>query len=432
MIKRVFYFLIFFMIFGELLMSAEIKHIEIDGIKVPVVYEEETILPTFNMQLVFKKSGYVNDKDLSGLANLSAKLLDEGTKDLGASKFADELDKRAISIDASTGFETFVISANSLKSEYHNTLKYLGLLLKDPNYSQENLSKIKTLQLGILEREKNNFDIVAKNELMKLVFKGTPLENPEAGNPQSIEKIQLNNIKDFLTNNLNLHKLIIVVGGDIKFEQFANDIKPVLENLSKKEEKTTDEEFKASSKSLSKTIKEDTKQAYVYFASPLEIKANNKNNYLSKIASFILGGSGFGSRLMDTIRVQKGLAYSAYGYFSINKSYSFFTGYLQTKNKNADETISLVKQIVDKFINEGITQKELQSAKDFLTGSEPLRSETLNQRLSRAFSLYYKGLPQAYLQTELKNISNVKLGDINKYIKSHVEIKKLSFAIVRK
>ncbi len=432
MIKRIFYFLIFFMIFGELLMSAEIKHIEIDGIKVPVIYEEETILPTFNMQLVFKKSGYVNDKDLAGLANLSAKLLNEGTKNLGALKFADELDKRAISIDAGTGFETFVISASSLKSEYHNTLKYLGLLLKDPNYNQENLDKIKTLQLGVLEREKNNFDVVAKNELMSLVFEGTPLANPEAGNPKSIEKIQLENIKDFLKSNLNLHKLIIVVGGDIKYEQFVNDIKPVLESLSKKEEKTTDVEFKASPKSLSRTLKEDTKQAYIYFASPLDVKANNKNNYLAKIASFILGGSGFGSRLMDTIRVQKGLAYSAYGYFSINKSYSYFTGYLQTKNKNADETISLVKQVVDNFVSGGVTQKELQSAKDFLTGSEPLRLETLSQRLGKAFSLYYKGLPQSYSQTELKNISNVKLGEINNYIKSHVEIKKLSFAIVRK
>ena len=134
---------------------------------------------------------------------------------------------------------------------------------------------------------------------------------------------------------------------------------------------------------------------------------------------------------MEEIRVKRGLAYSAYGFISINKSYSNFNGYLQTKLESTDEAKDLVSQIVSDFVKEGVTQKELDSAKKFLSGSEPLRTETLSQRLNRAFMLYYKGLEQSYPESELKQIDNLTLDKINSYIKSHNEINNLSFSIVR-
>ena len=135
---------------------------------------------------------------------------------------------------------------------------------------------------------------------------------------------------------------------------------------------------------------------------------------------------------MEEIRVKRGLAYSAYGSISINKSHSYFNGYLQTKNESADEAKKLVSEIIENFVEVGVTQEELSAAKNFLTGSEPLRSETLSQRLNRSFTLYYRGLEQDYSQKELEKIQNLKLEDLNAYIKSHNEINNLTFSIVRK
>ncbi len=91
---------------------------------------------------------------------------------------------------------------------------------------------------------------------------------------------------------------------------------------------------------------------------------------MAKVASFILGGSGFGSRLMEEIRVKRGLAYSAYGQVSMNKSHSYFTGYLQTKLESADEAKELVSSLVNEFVRNGVTKDELEAAKNFLLGSE--------------------------------------------------------------
>ena len=412
-------------------MSATIKHIEIKGVQIPVIFEEQKALPILNLQLVFQNSGYIQDKNKSGLVNLSSKLLNEGTKELGATKFAEKLEENAISLAASNGFETFVIELSNLKEQSKKGIELLTALLKSPNYSQDTLDKLKTIQTGSLKRKENDFDYVSNNQLKSMLFKETALENPASGTIESISKIELKDIENFITQTVCLENLIIVAGGDYELKEFEKLIKPLLEtlNVGKKIEL---EKINFNSKKEEKVLIKDTQQAYIYFGSSFNIDSKDEENYKAKVASFILGGSGFGSRLMEEIRVKRGLAYSAYGSISINKSHSYFNGYLQTKNESADEAKKLVAELIEDFVKNGVTNEELSAAKNFLTGSEPLRSETLSQRLSRAFTLYYRGLAPDYSQKELEKIQNLELKDLNEYIKSHNEINNLTFSIVRK
>lgn len=412
-------------------MSATIKHIDIKGVQIPVIFEEQKALPILNLQLVFQNSGYIQDKNKSGLVSLSSKLLNEGTKELGATKFAQKLEENAISLATSNGFETFVIELSNLKEQSKKGIELLTALLKSPNYTQDTLNKLKTMQTGSLKRKENDFDYVANNQLKSVLFKGTTLENSAAGTIESISKIELKDIENFISQTVCLENLIIVAGGDFELKEFEKLVKPLLETLNVGK-KAQLEEVNFISKKEEKVLIKDTQQAYIYFGSSFNINSKDEENYKAKVASFILGGSGFGSRLMEEIRVKRGLAYSAYGSISINKSHSYFNGYLQTKNETADEAKKLVGEIIEEFVRNGVTNDELSAAKNFLTGSEPLRSETLSQRLNRAFTLYYRGLEPNYSQKELEKIQNLELTDLNNYIKSHNEINNLTFSIVRK
>ena len=313
----------------------------------------------------------------------------------------------------------------------NKAISLLNDLLKSPNYSEDTLSKLKTLMVGSLKRKENDFDYVSQNQLKSILFKNTALENPSSGTIESISKIQLTDIEKFVKKTVNLNNLIIVAGGDFELKEFEKLVNPVLNTL-EVGEKVEANKVVFESKNEEKTLLKDTQQAYIYFGSSFNIDSKDEENYKAKVASFILGGSGFGSRLMEEIRVKRGLAYSAYGSISINKSHTYFNGYLQTKNESADEAKKLVSQIVADFVKNGVTEDELKAAKNFLTGSEPLRSETLSQRLNRAFTLYYRGLEQDYSKKELEKIQNLELKDLNDYIKSHNEINNLTFSIVRK
>ncbi|WP_228283288.1 M16 family metallopeptidase [Aliarcobacter butzleri] len=412
-------------------MSATIKHINIKGTEVPIIFEEQKDLPILNLQLVFQNSGYIQDKDKSGLVNLSSSILNEGTKELGSSNFAQILDENAITIHSSNGFETFVIEVSSLKEQSKKAVSLLNDLLKSPNFTQSSLDKIKTIQTGYLKRKENDFDFIAQNQLKALLFKDTALENPSSGTIESISKIELKDIENFLSKTISLNNLIIVAGGNFTQKEIETLIKPILENL-KTGEKSEVKKIDFKSQKSEKTLQRDTEQAYIYFGSSFNIDSKDEENYKAKVASFILGGSGFGSRLMEEIRVKRGLAYSAYGNISINKTHTYFSGYLQTKNETAKEAQELVSKLVKEFVENGVTQEELTAAKNFLLGSEPLRNETLAQRLNKSFTLYYRGLDQDYSKKELEKIQNLKLEDLNNYIKSHKEINNLTFSIVRR
>ncbi len=413
-------------------MSITLDNIEYKNKQIPIIFDHYKKLPIFNLQLVFKNQGYINDKNLSGLTNISTKILNEGTLKDGAISFATKLENNAIEIHTSIGLETVVMEISCLKDQYKKAIKYTTALLKDPNISQDSLDKIKNLTLSKLAQKENDFDFIASSNLKSAIYKNTPLQNNYLGKIEDINKITINDVKTRLNEILNINNLIVVSGGDINKDELQKDLKKIFKHLNSKDINNEIKKIDIIKNPQSITVKKETEQSYIYFASPLDIDYNSKDTYKVKVASFILGSSGFGSRLMEEIRVKNGLAYSVYGYFTYKKSHSNFTGYLQTELKNTKKAQDMVIKIINEFIKDGVTKEELDSAKLFLNGSEPLRVETFSQRLNRAFNLYYKDLPFDYSKKELELIDNLSLDDLNSFILKHDEIKRLTFSIVTK
>ena len=424
-------FFLSLLLLGQTLMAATIDSVKVNGISVPFIYEKEARLPLTTSQIIFTNSGSIKNTQIPGLAHFSAKLLNDGTKKLGSNAFAEELESKAISISAHAGTETFVLEVSGLKEEYAQGMSYLEELLQDPNYSLESVSKIKTMTLGSLSRKENDFDYTASNELKNLLFEGGVLGQPSLGTKSSIERIQLSDVQSFIKNNLVISKAIVVVGGDIDVKEVKKRVKQLLSLLpeGKKEEVA---HFDIREKPTTNVLKRETEQAYIYFGSPYDIRENSEDYYKARVATFILGTGGFGSRLMEEIRVKRGLAYSAYANVNVTKSSNYLTGYLQTKLDSMDEAKKTVKDVIAKFVKDGVTKEELEQTKKFLLGSEPLRVETMNQRLNRTFLEYYKGFELGHSDAELAKIKSLKLKDLNAFIKEHKEILELSFAIVTK
>jgi predicted Zn-dependent peptidase len=422
--------ILFLLVIQGVLMGAIVDNIKVKDLDIPFIYEIDNNLPTVNLQIVFQNSGSIKNTK-AGLTTLVAKLLNEGTKELGSVKFANKLESHAIDLSAQSGTETFVLEISCLKSEIKYAISLLQDLLKDPNYTKDTFDKIVNISLGHLMQKESDFDYIASIELKSKLFKDTPLEKPSSGTIESIKEITLEDIKEFVSSNLVVANAIVVAGGDIDTNEIKEYSIKTLDILPKGT--STDLiDVELSKDVTSSEIYKETQQAYVYFGSPYYVDVQDKDAYISKVANFILGSSGFGSRLMEEIRVKRGLAYSAYSRAAINRSHSYFSGYLQTKLESKDEAIKIVKDIISEYIKNGATQKELDGAKKFILGSEPLRNETLSQRLSRTFLEYYKGLEIGAGIKDLEKIENLTLDELNSFIKKHSEINNLTFAVVTK
>jgi predicted Zn-dependent peptidase len=418
------------LILGNTIMAAKIEHIEVKGMKIPIIFEQDKRLPLVTMQFIFENSGSIADTK-AGLAKFSAKVMSEGTLKLGSSAFAEVLEAKAIHISASTGKETFVMDLSCLKEEFDNGLKYFDSLLKDPNFSKRIISKIKTTTLGALAGKENDFDYIAATELNALLFEGNVLAQPPSGTVESIKSIGLDDVREFIKEHIVASRLIVVLGGDVDLKKVKVKISKVIETMAKGKTSSV-KNYPVRELPQEKILIKETEQAYVYFGSPYNIEVDSEDYYKARVAIFILGAGGFGSRLMEEIRVKKGLAYSAYARVQVSKSSSYMSGHLQTKIESLEDAKKTVNKVMSDFVKNGVTKDELEQTKKFLLGSEPLRVETMGQRLNRTFMDYYKGHELDHSQKELELIKKLKLKDLNAFIKSHKEILEMSFAIVTK
>ncbi|PHS41711.1 MAG: peptidase M16 [Sulfurovum sp.] len=411
-------------------MATSVTDIQIKDAKVPVVFEEGDYIPIVSIQLVFTNAGHLNNT-IDGLADMSARLMNEGTSKEGSIGFATKLDAHAVELGAHVGRESFIIEVSALKSEFPYAVERLVELLNDPNYTQEALDQIKHQKIGWLTQKKGDFDYIAASSLRETLFKGSALARPYDGTLESIENMSLDDIKTFISTHLGYNNVIGLVGGDISFKEAEKYLREIIAAFPKVQSREM-KKIKASELKELVLIDEDTQQAYIFFGSPFNYSYKEEDQYKAKIAEYLLGGAGFGSRLMEEIRVKRGLTYGVYASLRRTKPVSYLSGYLQTKLSTQDEAKNLIQEVVDTFVKKGITQKELDDTKKFLLGSEPLRTETLSQRLQRAYNDYYYGRPLGFSKEQLKKIESVTLEEMNSFITSHKELSELSFSIVTK
>ncbi len=401
------------------------QNLEVNGTKIPFIFEENNDFPIVILKLVFGNCGRSYD-EIAGLAKMFARILNEGVDD----SFFKELEFKAVNLEASSGFESLEINLSCLEENFEFALKHLENLLLNPRFEEKVLEKLKINALGELASKSSDFDYLAKNLLNSEIFGCKEFQSPNDGDEKSIKQISLSDLEGFYKKNINLSNLVVILGGNLSQEKAKGLLDKLLAKLQKGSQNSQKTyEINSKNKDIIQ-VRKESEQAYIYFAAPFFTKFNDKDFYLAKIALFILGQGGFGSRIMEEIRVKRGLAYSAYAMLDMNASFTRVFGYLQTKNESAKEAKKIVKEVFGDFVKEGVSQNELVQAKNFLIGSTPLRYESLSRRLSIGFNEYYQGLPKGYYKEELKLIEKVELKELNAYIRKHSEILDLNFASI--
>lgn len=400
--------------------------ISVKGTKIPLIAEISNALPLGNISIIFYGGGKVYEGK-AGLSAFSADLLNRGSKKKGEIDFANALESSAISLNVANGTQSLTFDISFLIEKQDEAFALLGELLNAPNFTRDAFNQSYIAMKSEILANENNFDYIASKNLNTLIFKDSPLGG--ALDSTNIDEISLSDVKDFVKNALSLENAVVLVGGALDLKRVKRDLEALLESLPKGK-KVAIPRITPIQNPQSISVKKPTQQAFIYFASPFKFDSYEQDLHKMILMSFVMGGSGFGSRVMEEIRVKRGLAYSAYFSLNANNVTSYGSGYLQTSLANKDEAIKVLRAVISEFLRKGITEKELQSAKNYIIGSRVLGNETLNQRLNKKFQNFNRGLPLNYDDELVEKIKNTTLSEINAYIKAHSEVEKLSFSIV--
>ena len=148
------------------------------------------------------------------------------------------------------------------------------------------------------------------------------------------------------------------------------------------------------------------------------------------VGNHILGGSGFGSRLLEEVRVKRGYAYSAWSYFVPQRMRGAFIVGFQTRIDQADDALMLARRLIAEYIENGPNDDELELSKQHIKGSFPLRVASNAQISNWVRRIIVEKLALDYTRTFTDKTEQINQEQIIKAFKKHIHTDKMVAVIV--
>jgi len=368
------------------------------------------------------------------IADLTALMLDKGTRDKSKFEIADKLETVGASISFSSGQQHVRFSAKCLKENVPLVLSLLSEQLREPAFNKEDLKTLKARLVGNLQRDKENTGSQAGGAfLRKLYPKDHPNYSYKIDNRiKMVNDIQPASLKYFHRTYYGLGNMTMVAVGDVDGEYFSKEVEKVFKEwkpspLSKWETNISAKEVKATTEYV--TIKDKT-SADIYIGLPVGIDRNHKDFYPLMVGTYILGGN-FSSRLMQTVRDEQGLTYHIQA--SIGGADNGNDGFWTILSTFAPELVqkghdASIEQL-EKWVGSGITKAELDSKKTTITGSYKVGLATTGGLSGQILTNAERGRPNSYLDEFPKLINALSVDQINEVITNYIDKEKLVFIV---
>ncbi len=341
---------------------------------------EQRALPMVSIELLIDAGSRYDAPNQEGLANLTARLLTYGTQRRTALQISDTLDFIGASLSAGCGEDLATASMTVLKKDLGTGLELLAEVLTEANFPQEEIDRQKqSIIASIKAREESPGDI-AQRRFAAALYPQSPYGRPVEGSEASVKGLEQKSLSGFYDRYYRPNRTIVSVVGDISHQEIARALNEAFRSWHKGEPVAAPVPPSKIGSSETIRVNKDLTQANIVLGHE-GVGRESPDYYAIQVMNYILGGGGFSSRAMNAIRNERGLAYSVYSYFSADKGRGTFELVMQTKNETALEAIRIANAEIRRMREQAVTEQELVDAKDYLTGSFPLRFDT-NRRVA--------------------------------------------------
>ncbi len=396
------------------------------GIKAWLV--EDHSLPIISMNYAFRGSGAKNDPyEKQGLARLASNTMDEGAADLESQTFQKMLQDNSISLSFSAGRDHFSGSLKTLSQNKDMAFDLLNKALTEPRFDDEPLSRMREANKSRIRSSLSNPNWIAARLQNDRLFEGHEYAMNSGGTLSSLEKITAEDLHKF-HEGLGRNRLIIGVAGDITAKELKQRLDDIFAELPVIEREDP-RKIKLSNEGKAYLFRQNIPQTIIKIAQP-GVNRQDEDFYSAYLMNFILGASGFGSRLMEEIRENRGLTYGIYSYFSQFEEADILNVSTSTANENVEEMVSLISEEWQKMRETPVSEKELEQAKSYIIGSLPLSLTSTDSISGILLSLQLDDLPVDYLDTRADKINAVSASDIAAVCKRLLDIEKMTLIMV--
>jgi zinc protease len=384
-----------------------------------LLVSREHSLPLVTLQLLIDAGSWRDPSGQEGLAYLTARGLLLGTPKRTLTTMNEELDYMGASLDVSTNRDFVTLGLRVLKKDLDKGLDILWDVLTQPAFPEEEIRREVQNALAAIKSAEEDPMEVAEKAFRRTLFSNSPYGHPVEGTRESLSKLKREAIARFYRAHYHPNGASLTIVGDITSDEITQKLIPLLEKWPGGESAKGLSRITFAQGPKTVEINRGITQANIILGSR-GVSREDPDYYALTVMNYILGGAGFGSRLMDEIRVRRGLAYSVASFFNPGKFPGSFQVVLETKNVSAREAISLVLQQMKRIQQEMVSEEELITAKHYLTGSFPLRLDTQAKMAGFITQVEYYGLGLDYPEKYPSLIRSVTREEVLRVAKAYL------------
>ena len=388
--------------------------LEVREVKTPkgisVWFAEDHTVPIVAMNYAFAGGAAQDPEGKRGLANFLSAMLDEGAGELTSEQFQERMEELAFSMRHSAGQEWFSGSFRSLSKNLDESVRLLALAINRPRFDPQPLERMRRQLIVILRRKVEDPEEQAWQEFRRMLFGNHPFGRDKDGDVAGIRAITADDLRALHKRLFAREGLLVVVAGDIDEKRMVAMVDAVFGNLPEKSGMPAISRPAMPKQARERIVRKPIAQSIVLMGHDSLLR-NDPDFIPAYVVNHILGGGGFGSRLMEEVRERRGLAYSVYSATFAYRQAGVFFAYAGTRNDKALLARDIMLKTIRRVAREGVTECELKEAKDYLIGSWPLRFDSTTKIASALLGLRQQDLGIDYLKKRNDLMRAVTLED---------------------
>ncbi len=389
------------------------EFVSADGLRVILV--EDRRVPFVTLRLVVRAGSAHDPESLPGVAGLTAHCLTQGTQKRTSFQFARAVEELGATLDASANRDYSTVSATVLAENLDALLKLMGETVMAPAFAPHEVELAKENTIQTLRYQRTQPSFLARERYAQVVFGKHPYSRI-APTEESVTAMTPDTLRDFHARYYTPDNSLLVVVGAVDAGKLSRLVEKAFAGWAPGERVTHSHELPPSRDRRTVHIVDRPGSVQVNLLIGHLAPRPNEPDFLPlDVANTALGGRA-GSRLFMNVREQKGFAYDVGSHLSEHREVSSFTMSAQVRPEVVGEAVGEMLGEVESLRQSGITEAELNSAKNYMNGVFSIRLSTQGGIAGEIVAIEMLELPRDSMETYRERVQGVTLTAVHEVV----------------
>jgi zinc protease len=393
---------------------------------------EDPRLPQLALGLAVRRGAASEPLERAGLATFTAELLTRGAGERDALGVAKVVDDLGASFDASADFDSLTVAVAGLSRDADALFDVLADAVRRPRFEAAEAGKVRKELLAVLEQQKDNPGILARQALARVLYDGHRFGAPLPGTPAAVAKLDAAAAAAFHREVFVPGNAIFFATGDVRAADVRARVEAAFGDWPAGPIPALPPPPPSPTPPARRVVvvdRGDLVQAQIVLGHE-GIARSDPDRIPVLLLNDVLGGAGFTSRLMARVRAEAGLTYGVYSSFALRRAPGPVAVVTSTRVAEVRRTVDLVLGELERTAREPIAESELVSAQRLAAGGFALSLETASDVTEALVDVDVQGLPPDTVDTYRARVMAVTLPDAQRVARERLHPERAAIVVV--